>query len=95
MNKSKVVSHGGLVVNLAHVKCFRFSNFTSIGKKNNLIVEFNTRYDYVFNPGTKEFEKQEYSESSEIEFPDYETASSYRKEWEDIWQEYLSEQEED
>lgn len=93
MNKPRVVSHCGLTVNLAQVKSFHLSNFTSIGKRNTLIVEFNTRYDYIFNPATKEFEKQEYNESSEVEFPDWETANAYRNEWEQIWQDYLNEQE--
>ncbi len=92
MNKAKVISIAGLTVNLAQVKSFHLSNFSSIGKRNTLIVEFKTRHEYIYNPGTKEYEKQEYNDVSEVQFPDWETAREYVKAWEDNWQDYLNEQ---
>jgi len=92
MNTPKVVTHAGLTVNLSQIKCFQLSNFREIGKRNTLIVEFKTRYDYIKHPATGEWEKQEYNEKTELEFPDYETAKAYISEWIDIWQDYLDEQ---
>ncbi|EMY82068.1 hypothetical protein pgond44_02478 [Psychroflexus gondwanensis ACAM 44] len=92
MNSPRLVTHAGLTINLSQVKCFRLNSFTDIGKKNTLVVEFKTRYDYIQYPETNEFEKQEYNEQTEIEFPDYDTAKAYSDEWIEIWQEYLDEQ---
>ena len=63
-----------------------------IGKRNTMTVEFKTRYDYIQHPTTSQVEKQEYNEYTELEFPDYETALAYKNEWEEIWQEYLDDQ---
>lgn len=92
MNSPRVVTHGGLTLNLKQIKCFILNPFTNIGKQNTLIVEFKKRYDYVEHPKTGEFEKQEYNEQTEMEFADYETAKAYTNEWIEIWQEYLDEQ---
>ena len=93
MSKPKVVTYAGLTVNLAEVKCFRLSSLLANQKNYNIIVEFKTRYDYIFNPNTKKSEKQEYNETAVIEFTDSELANAYLRDWESIWQEYLSEQE--
>lgn len=90
MNSSKVISHAGLTVNLATVKCIKLSAFDSYSNK--MIVEFKTRYDYILHPKTGEFEKQEYNEQTAIDFPDYDTALTYKGELEKIWQDYLNEQ---
>lgn len=92
MNSPRLVTHAGLTLNLSQVKCFRLSNFSGIGKRNTLTVEFKTRYDYIQYPATGEFEKQEYNETTDLEFPDYDTAKAYTDEWIGIWQEYLDEQ---
>lgn len=92
MNSPRVVTHAILTLNHSQVKCFRLSNFSGIGKRNTLTVEFKTRYDYIQHPATGEFEKQEYNETTELEFPDYDTAKEYTDEWIEIWQEYLDEQ---
>lgn len=90
MNSPRVVYHGGLTVNLSEVKCFHLSNFSGIGKRNTLTVEFKTRFDFIRNPETGGFEKQEYNEKTELEFPDYDTAKAYTDEWIEIWQDYLN-----
>lgn len=92
MDSPRVVTHAGLSLNLSQVKCFRLSSFHEIGKKNTMTVEFKTRYDYIQHPETGKFEKQEYNESTELTFPDYDTAEAYRDEWVEIWQSYLDDQ---
>ena len=92
MNSPRLVTHAGLTLNLSQIKCFKLNSFSNIGKQNTLVVEFKTRYSYIEHPQTGKFEKQEYTEQTEVEFPDYETAVVFRDEWEEIWQEYLDEQ---
>ena len=92
MNSPRLVTHAGLTINLSQVKCFRLNSFTDIGKPNTMVVEFKTRYDYIQHPETNEFEKQEYNEKTEVEFPDFNTAKAYSDEWIEIWQDYLDEQ---
>ena len=91
MRMNKVIIFGGLSLNLADVKCFRLSNFSGIGKRNTMTVEFKTRYDFILHPGSGEYEKQEFNETVEQEFPDYDTAKSYFEGWIDFWREYLDE----
>lgn len=92
MNSQKIVTHAGLTLNLADVKCFRLSSYEGIGKRNTIIVEFKTRYNYIHNPQINQWEKQEYNETTEIEFPHHETAQAYVKDWLEIWQDYLDDQ---
>ena len=92
MNSPRLATHAGLTLNLSQIKCFKLNGFTSLDNKNTLVVEFKTRYAFIQHPETGKFEKQEYNEHTEIEFPDYETATGYRDEWIDIWQDYLDEQ---
>jgi len=92
MNSPRVITHAGLTLNLSQIKCFKLNQFHNIGKQNTLVVEFKKRYDYIQNPDTREFEKQEYNEQTDLEFPNYETAKAYTDEWIEIWQEYLDEQ---
>lgn len=92
MNSPRLVTHAGITLNLFQIKCFKLNGFTTVGKQNTLVVEFKTRYDFIQHPETGEFEKQEYKEQTEVEFPDYETATLFRNEWEEIWQDYLDEQ---
>lgn len=87
--KPKLISHAGLTINLADLKSIRLSIFDD---KHTMTVEFKTRYDYILHPKTQEYEKQEYNEKTEVEFPDYETAIAYKGELEQIWQEYLQEE---
>ncbi len=84
--KAEIVTHAGLTLNLADLKCIKLSIF---GNTNTMTFEFKTRYDYVRHPETGEFEKQEYNEKTEIEFPDYDSAAQYRYEFEQIWKDYL------
>lgn len=92
MNSPRLVTHAGLTLNLSQIKCFKLNPFSNIGPQNALVVEFKTRYDFIPHPETGKFEKQEYREQTEVEFPDYETAVVYRDEWEEIWQDYLDHQ---
>ena len=86
MKSPKIISHAGLSINLADLKCIKLSIF---GEKNIMTVEFKTRYDFILNPISGEFEKQEYNEKTDVEFPNYDMAIAYIGELEQIWQKYL------
>lgn len=92
MNSSRVVSHGGVTLNLATIKCFKLQTNVEIGKTNILTIEHKKRYEYIQHPQTGKYEKQEYDEKTEVVYKNYEIAEAHRNEWEDIWQEYLDEQ---
>lgn len=94
MSTSKIVTHAGLMLDLAQVKCFKLSPFIVDGNDTKqLVVEFKTRLEYVFHPGSQKWEKEYFAEQIEYEFPGYDTAQAYLREWEEIWQDYLVEQE--
>lgn len=93
MSSPKIVTHAGQMLDLAQVKCFKLSPYLIDGNTiNQLLVECKTRMEYVFHPGTQQWEKQVVAEQIEQEFPSYETAQAYLREWEEIWQDYLDEQ---
>ena len=92
MPTPKIVTHAGLMLDLAQVKCFKLSPFTSDDNDTSqLIVEFKTRLEYVFHPGTQQWEKEYFAEQVEYSFPSYGTAQAYLGEWEELWQDYLDE----
>lgn len=85
----KVVNHAGISVDLSQVKCFKLSPFSSINKTNTLVIEFKRRVEYIYNPSTQQYHKEEINDITELEFPDWETAWQYTDELEEIWQSYL------
>ena len=92
MNSPRVVTHGGVTLNLATIKCFKLQTSINLGKTNVMVVEHKKRYDYIQLPQTGEYEKQEYNEITEVEYPSYDSAEAHRNEWEEIWQDYLDDQ---
>lgn len=94
MSTPKIITHAGLMLDLAQVKCFKLSPFIVDGNDTKqLVVEFKTRLEYVFHPGNQQWEKEYFSEQIEYDFPSYDMAQAYLREWEEIWQDYLVEQE--
>lgn len=89
MKKPKVITHAGLTIDLLQIKCFRIGQFKNKGNTKIITVEFKTRYEFIQHPETGKYEKQEFNETTEMEFPDYETAMAYMHEWIEIWQDYL------
>lgn len=57
-----------------------------------LKIELNSRYEYIFNPGSEDYEQVLINDFVEHEYADYETAEVYRNEWQGYWQEYLDSQ---
>ena len=95
MSISRVIVHGGVTIDLEMVKCFKVQTYTEVGKSNVLTIEFKTsNVEYVFNPETKEYVLHTFSDKTEIEYPNYESACAYRDELAEIWKDYLTEKEE-
>lgn len=93
MSTPRVITHGGVTIDLETVKCFKVQTYTEVGKSNVLTIEHKSRVDYILNPKTEEFEKQIYNDKTEVEYPNYDSACAYRDEWSEIWQDYLNETE--
>lgn len=95
MSISRVITHGGVTVDIETVKCFKVQTFTKVGKSNVLTIEFKTsNIRYIKNPETEEFEIHTFNDVTDIEYSSYDSACAHRDEWAEIWQDYLTEQEE-
>lgn len=93
MNIPRVITHGGVTIDLETVKCFKVQTYTEVGKSNVLTIEFKTsNLDYVFNPETELFEMHTFNDKTEIDYSSYDSACAYRDEWAEIWQDYLTQQ---
>ena len=93
LNKSSIITHAGLTLDLAQVKCFKLSPFhVEDNDTRQLLVEYKTRVQYVLHPGTKEWEKECLADVISYDFPSYESAKAHVSEWEEYWQEYLDRQ---
>ena len=91
MSISRIITHGGVTLDIETIKCFKVQTFTQVGKSNVLTIEFKSRVEYVYNPNSKEFEKQTFNDKTEVVYSDYDSACAYRDEWSEIWQDYLNE----
>lgn len=92
--KATIITHAGLTLDLAQIKCFKLSPFLLEGNDTRqLLVEYKTRPVYVQHPGTKQWEKEYLTDVIAYDFPSYESAQAYLSEWEEIWQDYLETQE--
>ena len=87
MNKPQVEMHYGISLNLAEIQGFQNRN-----SENSLIVFFKTRYEYILNPDTGKWEKQEINEKAVFEFDLDRSAHAVQKEWSERWEQYLMEQ---
>lgn len=90
MSNPRIITRGGLTLDLGLVKCFKLNSHSDIGKTNVLVVEYKTTHvDYIFNPKTEEFELHKYNEIIEMEYPSHDIASANRQDWIDVWQDYI------
>ena len=90
----KVVSHAGVTVDLAQIKCFKLSPFTLNEEETGdwLIIELKSRIEYVFHPQSRKWEKETITDTIRQQFASYEQATAYLREWEEIWQSYLQDE---
>jgi hypothetical protein len=87
----EVVTHNGMTLNLADIKCIKHGDYFE-GKKSQMIVVFKTRYEFIKHPKTDAYIKQKFNETATFDFPDYQTAITVIREWHEIWEKYLKSQ---
>lgn len=87
MTSPKIETIGGFTLNLADIKCIKPG--PDDDSRNMLIFQFKTRYDYIKNPETQEYEKREYNECAEVEFYSYDSLVAHSNEWIVAWTPYL------
>ncbi len=87
---NRIITHGGITLDLESVKCFKVQTMVESGKSNILTIELkNCKSEYIFNPNTKSYELHGSTDSIEVSYTSYESACQYRDEWSKIWEDYL------
>ncbi len=72
MSTPKVVSHAGVTLDLAQVKCFKLSPFSEVNDDTEkIVIELKTRVEYIFNPETRKWEKETITDSIRQQFASY------------------------
>ena len=89
MKVSRLVTHSGLTIDISLVKCIKHGTTYDGPKRHVLTFEFQTRFIYIQNPATEEYELQAVQDSTELDFPSFERLETAADEWEAIWQDYL------
>lgn len=92
MKNPKITTHGGITLDLSRIKSFHIDTWSPNNRSHILRIEFNNRYDFVFNPETEAYEKMLVQDYLEHPYADYSTVEVYRDEWEGIWQDYLNDE---
>lgn len=89
MKTPYLFSHGGITLDLSRVKAFHIDTYNPRGRSHILRIEFHSRYEFIWNPRTEEYEKVLINDFTEHPYADYATADAHREEWQGHWQEYL------
>lgn len=96
MSTPRIVTHGGVTVDLESVKCFKVDGHIDHGKTNIMVIEFKaTNVEYVFNPETNEHELHTFNDKIEVEYGTFESAEQHMSEWAEIWEDYLTKKKND
>ena len=90
MSKPKVIYHENIAIDLSKIKAIKLLPWYA-GDLKRIKIEFKNRFEYVFNPNTKEFDKEEINDSTELKFDGNEKAKQVLLEFMEIWQNYLDE----
>jgi hypothetical protein len=90
MKHSKVLSHGGISLDLSRIKSFHIDTWTPNKRSHILRIELNSRYEYIYHPGRDKYEKIHILDFIEHPYSDYSMAEAYRNEWQEYWEDYLN-----
>ena len=91
MLKPEIITHGGITLDVSQIKSFQIDTYNPNKRSHILRIELKSRYEYLYHPGTKEFEKVFINDFIEHPYADYDTAAVYRDEWQNIWEQCLQE----
>lgn len=95
MSTPRIVTHGGLTLDLENIKSFTVQATSGVGRPNVLTVEHkSSNAEYVFNPDIEEYELHFFNNTTEMEYSSYDSVCAHRDEWAEIWLGYLNEKEE-
>ena len=90
MNKPTVIYHEKIALDLSKIKCIKLVS-KSVRDVNRILIEFKTRYEYVFNPNTGVYDKEKIDDFTELIYPEYDMARMVVIEFKEIWQDFLDE----
>jgi hypothetical protein len=93
MQNSKIIIVSGLSIDLSRIKAIRLNTSSTLGPTNVLKVDLNLKYEYIFNPIRREFEKEAINDMISIEYVDYNDAQDALESLTEVWQEYSENQE--
>lgn len=89
----KIINLNGNAVELEKIKAVSHNEYHRVSPETNqLKIEFKTRKEYVFNPGSKEWELETFNDVLLIDYPDSDTAVDNYLEIMEIWEEALQEE---
>ena len=91
MQKPQIITHGGITLDVFRIKSFQIDTYNPRERSPILRIEFKSRYENLWNPGTKEYEQVFINDFIEHPYADYDTAPTYRDEWQEIWVDCLQE----
>ena len=91
MQKSQIVTHAGITMDVSNIKAFHIDGYSPRERSQILRIELKSRYEYLWNPGTKEYDKVLINDFMEHPYADFNTAVAYRDEWQEIWEDFLQE----
>ncbi|MCX6244658.1 MAG: hypothetical protein NTU98_08135 [Bacteroidetes bacterium] len=90
MNKPNIIYHEGIAIDISLVKSIKLVS-KSVQDLQRVVIEFKTRYEYVFNPNKGVHEKEKIDDVTELTYDDFGIAQQIVKEFMEIWQDYLDE----
>lgn len=90
MSKPKIIFHENIAIDLSKIKAIKLLPKYA-GDTKRIKIEFVTRCEYVFNPNTKEYNREEVDGSIELKYDENEKAQQVLIEFMKIWQDYLNE----
>ncbi|HEX8607669.1 MAG TPA: hypothetical protein VF679_03395 [Pedobacter sp.] len=93
MQNSKIIIVSGVSIDLSRIKAIRLNTSSTLGPTNVLKVDLNLKYEYIFNPTLREYEKQAINDVISIEYVDYNDAQDALENLTEVWQEYSENQE--
>jgi hypothetical protein len=88
MNKPKIIYHEKTAIDLSRIKYIKLVP-KIVGDTKRVLIQFNTRYEYVFNPNTGVYDKENMDDFVELKYDENEKAQQVLLEFIEIWQDYL------
>ncbi|MET4083143.1 hypothetical protein ABIB40_003112 [Pedobacter sp. UYP30] len=89
MQQSKIINVSGFSIDLSQIKAIKVNTNSTLGDTNVLVIDFNLRYEYIFNPNKNKYIKQKIDDNVSITYVDYNAAVEAMESLTSEWQECL------